>query len=74
MRELRKTGKRLLLSEEECQFLQFLVDNRYIRQLREFETVDSFISCLRDLTKKSEINEHVSNKVIRSIQEFIENH
>ena len=65
---------RLFLTEDECQFVKFLVVNRYICQLSEFENADAFIFYLRDLTKNSEISERVSNHVIKSIEIFLKNH
>ena len=65
---------RILLSEEECHFIEYLVAEKYIPNLSSFKTIDEFRHCLQDITKNSAACASMPKAVLGCLEIFLRNH
>ncbi len=65
---------RLFLSEEEGKFIEYLIAEKYIPQLSEFETADAFIHSVKEITKNSAVCAQMPKQLLGCIEKFLKNH
>lgn len=65
---------RILLSEDECRFIEYLIAEKYIPSLSTFKTIDEFRLSLKEITRNSAACAKMPKEVLGLLEIFLWNH